>query len=157
MQKLAMKKKYLKEAKLFGKVFCTSLKEKLKLKKEGADSIGAAGPKGEDGGDLKGDEMKGHEMKKEAPDEAEVLVGAKVRIWSDAYGKMSWGVKGTVTASAGEGKVVVQTETMGKHVVQYQHVERLDGLKQWRPALTLRNLTAELRQYLNGCCTPPPQ
>ena len=39
MQKLAVKKKYLKKAKLFGKVFCTSLKEKLKVKKEGADSI----------------------------------------------------------------------------------------------------------------------
>ena len=38
-QKLAVKKKYLKKAKLFGKVFCTSLKEKLKMKKEGADSI----------------------------------------------------------------------------------------------------------------------
>ena len=58
-QKLAVKKKYLKKSKLFGSSFHKSLKKKLAMKKEGADSIGAAGPKGEDGGDLKS------EMKKE--------------------------------------------------------------------------------------------
>ena len=55
---MAVKKKYLKKTKLFGKGFCTALKEKLAMKKASADSIGAAGPKGEGGGDLKGDEMK---------------------------------------------------------------------------------------------------
>ena len=51
--KLAVKKKYLKKSKLFGSVFHKSLKKKLSMKKEDEDSIGAAGPKGDDGGDLK--------------------------------------------------------------------------------------------------------
>ena len=68
------------------------------------------------------------------PDEAEALVGAKVRIWSDAYGKVSWGVTGTAT-SAHEGKAHMQTDIMSVHVVERQHVERKDGLKPRRLAL----------------------
>ena len=52
-QKLAAKKKYLKKTKLFGKAFSKAFEEKLAMKTAGADSIGAAGPKGDDGGDLK--------------------------------------------------------------------------------------------------------
>ena len=79
--------------------------------------------------------------------EAEILLGAKVRIWSDAYGRKSWGVKGTVAAAAGEGKVRVETTNLGVHVVEGQHVERLGGLKPRLQARTLRSLTADQRQH----------
>ena len=91
--------------------------------------------------------MKKEELPQPPLSEAEGLLGAKVRIWSDAYGRKSWGVKGTVAAAAGEGKVRVETTNLGVHVVEGQHVERLGGLKPRLQARTLRSLTADQRQH----------
>ena len=102
--KLKVKKKCLKNAKLFGEASRKALKEKLEMAKKEADSIDAAGPKGDAGGELTGDEMK-EEVSMASPpltfpppDEAEALDGAKVGIWSDAYGKVSWGERGGAPA-----------------------------------------------------------
>ena len=134
LKKPKVKKQYLKKAKIFGLPFLKKLKAQLATKK--------ADPKGKDGGDLEVDAKQEGGLPPQPlpppPDAAEALHGVKVRIWSDAYGKKSWGATGTVTELFGEDMVLVQTENMAKHKVKASHVQRLDSLKEKRQAKTLR-------------------